>query len=166
MNLPIPDSIRPVLSFVHPALMWATLALTLYAGYLGLQVKRLRTAKGEEKKAIQEEAGGTLKALKDKHFSMGSLLLIGLVMGSIGGMAVTYIDNGKLFVGPHLLAGLGIAGLGVLSAGLAPLMQQGKEWARATHISLNTILVGIFLWQATTGVEIVQRLLNNMTKVS
>ncbi len=166
MNLPIPDNLRPVLTFVHPTLMWVTLALTLYAGYLGLQVRRLRTAKGDEKKAIQAEAGGTLKAIKDKHFSMGSLLLIGLVMGSIGGMAVTYINNDKLFVGPHLLAGLGVAGLGALSAGLAPLMQQGKEWARVTHISLNTILVGIFLWQATTGVEIVQRILNDMAKAS
>ncbi|PLS68706.1 MAG: DUF4079 domain-containing protein [Cyanobacteria bacterium M5B4] len=166
MNLPIPDNLRPVLTFIHPTLMWATLALALYAGYLGVQVKRLRTAKAEERKAIQEEAGSTLKALKDKHFSMGSLLLIGLVMGSIGGMAVTYINNGKLFVGPHLIAGLGVAGLGALSAGLAPLMQQGKEWARVTHISLNTILVGIFLWQATTGVEIVQRILNDMAKAS
>jgi len=146
--------------------MWVTLALALYAGYLGVQVRRIRTAKGDDKKALQAEAGGTLKTLKDKHFTMGSLLLIGLVMGSIGGMAVTYINNDKLFVGPHLIAGLGIAGLATLSAGLAPLMQQGKEWARLTHISLNTILVGIFLWQATTGVEIVQRILNDMAKAS
>ena len=146
--------------------MWITLALALYAAYLGLQVRRMRTAKGDEKKALQEGAGATLKAIKDKHFTMGSLLLVGLVMGAIGGMAVTYINNGKLFVGPHLIAGLGVAGLATLSAGLVPAMQGGKEWARITHISLNTILLGIFLWQAATGVEIVQRILNDMAKAS
>ncbi len=166
MNLPIPESLRPVLTFVHPTLMWVTLGVMLYAGYLGMQVRKLRLAKGEEKKALQEEAGGTLKTLKDKHFVTGSLLLIGLVMGSIGGMAVTYINNNKLFVGPHLLVGLSVVALATLSAGLVPWMQKGKEWARLTHISLNTLLVSFFLWQAATGVQIVQRILESMSKAS
>ena len=166
MNIEIPVYLKPVVTFAHPTLMVLTLALALYAAYLGLQVRKIRTAKGEDKKALQTEAGGTLKAIKDKHYLSGSLLLVGLVMGSIGGMAVTFINNHKLFVGPHLLAGLGVAGLAALSAGLAPLMQQGKEWARYTHISINTLLVGIFAWQAVTGFEIVQRILAQMAKAA
>ncbi|AFY74011.1 hypothetical protein Syn7502_01982 [Synechococcus sp. PCC 7502] len=166
MNIEIPTFLKPLVTFAHPLLMFLTLALALYAGYLGLQVRKIRTAKGDEKKTLQEEAGGTLKAIKDKHYISGSLLLVGLVMGSIGGMAVTFINNNKLFVGPHLIAGLGVAGLAALSASLAPLMQQGKDWARYTHISINTLLVGIFAWQAVTGFEIVQKLLSQLAKAA
>lgn len=84
-----------------------------------------------------------------------------MVLGTIGGMTVTYINNGKLFVGPHLLAGLGMTGLIATSAALSPLMQKGAEWARVTHIALNTILVGLFGWQAVTGVQIVLRIISN-----
>jgi hypothetical protein len=76
-------------------------------------------------------------------------------------MAVTYINNGKLFVGPHLLAGLGMTGLIAFSAALSPFMQKGANWARATHILLNFTLLGLFAWQAITGVQIIQRILTN-----
>jgi hypothetical protein len=45
-------------------------------------------------------------------------------------------------------------------------MQQGKEWARITHITLNVALVGIFAWQTVTGFDIVQRILDRMLKGS
>jgi hypothetical protein len=82
-----------------------------------------------------------------------------MVAGSIGGMAVTYINNGKLFVGPHLLAGLGMTGLIALSASLSPFMQKGASWARATHILLNFSILGLFIWQAFSGIEIIIRIL-------
>jgi nitrate reductase gamma subunit len=94
-----------------------------------------------------------------KHFQVGSIVLVLIVLGSIGGMAVTYINNGKLFVGPHLLAGMGMTGLVAGSAALSPLMQKGSTWARYTHIGLNMIILGLFSWQALTGVQIVQRIL-------
>ena len=85
-----------------------------------------------------------------------------MVIGSIGGMAVTYINNGKLFVGPHLLAGLGMTGLIAAAASLSPFMQKGQNWARVTHIALNVVLLGLFGWQAITGVQIVQRIISKM----
>jgi hypothetical protein len=77
-------------------------------------------------------------------------------------MAVTYINNGKLFVGSHLIAGLGMAGLIAVSASLVPYMQKGAEWARITHIALNTVLTGLFGWQAVSGIDIVQRIIARM----
>jgi uncharacterized membrane protein len=77
-------------------------------------------------------------------------------------MAVTYINNGKLFVGPHLLAGLGMVGLIAIAAALVPLMQKGNELARITHITLNVVILGLFGWQAVTGMDIVQRILSKM----
>lgn len=149
----IPPDIKFAMQFFHPVLMWTLLAISFYALYLGIQIRRTRKAEGEKKKELIQ---GKFNL---KHFQIGSIVLLLMVGGSIGGMAVTYINNGKLFVGPHLLAGLGMTGLIAGSASLSPLMQKGSNWARYTHIGLNVIIMGLFSWQALTGVQIVQRIL-------
>ncbi|MEH2183601.1 DUF4079 domain-containing protein [Nostoc sp.] len=153
MSLELSTSVKYWLNFIHPVLMWALLALAIYAAYLGLQVQRTRNAQGEEKKQLIKGRYNV------KHYQMGSILLALMVAGAIGAMAVTYINNGKLFFGSHLLAGLGMTSLIAFSAGLSPYMQKGANWARATHILLNFILLGLFAWQAVTGVQIVQKIL-------
>ncbi|WP_026100065.1 DUF4079 domain-containing protein [Fortiea contorta] len=155
MNLELSASFKYWLNFLHPVIMWVLLALSLYAAYLGLQVQRTRNAQGEEKKELIKGKYNI------RHYQMGSILLGLLVAGAVGGMAVTYINNGKLFVGPHLLAGLGMTSLIAFSAALSPYMQKGANWARVTHILLNFTLLGLFTWQAVTGVQIVQRILTN-----
>ncbi|WP_460204650.1 DUF4079 domain-containing protein [Scytonema sp. NUACC21] len=154
MNLELSPSVKYWLNFFHPIMMWALLLLSLYAAYLGLQVQRTRNAEGEQKKELIKGRYNV------KHHQIGSILLAFMVAGSVGGMAVTYINNGKLFVGPHLLAGLGMTILIALSASLSPFMQKGANWARATHILLNFALLGLFTWQAITGVQIVQRIIS------
>ncbi|MGC1197786.1 MAG: DUF4079 domain-containing protein, partial [Geitlerinemataceae cyanobacterium] len=94
-------------------------------------------------------------------YQIGSLLLAIMILGTIGGMGVTYINNGKLFFGSHLLVGLSMTGIVGISAALAPLMQGGNTWARYTHITLNVSLLGLFGWQAVTGMQIVQKILSN-----
>lgn len=156
MNLTIPESVKVWSQFLHPTIMWVILALSIYALYLGIQVQRTRYADGDLKKELIKGRYNV------KHYQMGSLLLALMVVGAIGGMAVTYINNGKLFVGPHLVAGLGMTALIALSASLSPFMQKGQNWARFTHIALNVVLLGLFGWQAITGVEIVQRIVSKM----
>ncbi|MEH1831312.1 MAG: DUF4079 domain-containing protein [Nostoc sp.] len=153
MSLQLTPSIKYWLNFIHPVLMWALLALSIYAAYLGLQVQRTRNAQGEQKKELIKGRYNV------KHYQMGSILLALMVTGAIAAMLVTYINNGKLFFGSHLLAGLGMMSLIAFSAALSPYMQKGANWARATHIVLNSILLGLFAWQAVTGVQIVQRIL-------
>jgi hypothetical protein len=41
-------------------------------------------------------------------------------------------------------------------------MQKGADWARYSHIFLNVVILGLFGWQALTGVEIVQRIISKM----
>ncbi|NJK36971.1 MAG: DUF4079 domain-containing protein [Oscillatoriales cyanobacterium RM2_1_1] len=156
MNLSIPESIKPWLNFIHPALMWVLLALTIYALYLGVQIRRTRNAEGDLKKELIKGK------FNIKHHQIGSVVLSVMVLGMLGGMAVTYINNGKLFFGPHLLAGLGMTGMIAVSASLTPFMQKGAGWARYTHIALNVTLLGLFGWQALTGVEILQRIISKM----
>jgi MFS family permease len=154
MNLELSPSVKYWLNFLHPTLMWALLLLSLYAGYLGLQIQRTRNAQGEEKKELIKGRYNI------RHHQIGAILLAFMVLGSIGAMAVTYINNGKLFVGSHLLAGLGMTALIALSASLSPFMQKGANWARVTHIIANSFLLGLFAWQAITGVQIVQKILS------
>jgi len=156
MNLEIPESVKLWSQFIHPVIMWVLLGISIYALYLGVKIRKTRTAQGEEKKELIKGK------YNDKHHQMGSLLLSLMVIGAIAAMGVTYINNGKLFFGPHLLAGLGMVAIIATSASLTPLMQKGQTWARYTHIALNISLVGLFGWQAVTGMQIVQKIVSNM----
>lgn len=156
MTLEIPETIKIYSQFFHPILMWVLFAMTLYALYLGIGIQRTRNADKAERKALIQ------KNFNTKHYKVGSALLSLMVLGCIGAMAVTYINNGKLFVGSHLLAGLGMTGIIATSAALVPFMQKGNTIARYSHIALNVTLVGLFGWQAFTGIEILQRIISKM----
>jgi len=149
----ISPEIKFYLQFFHPLMMWILLGLSTYAMYLGMQTRRVRYAEGEEKKALIKGQFAV------RHYQLGSLILALMVLGTLAGMAVTYLNNGKLFFGPHLLAGLGMTGLIAIAAALSPLMQKGLNWARYTHIALNIVILGLFGWQAVTGMQIVQKIL-------
>lgn len=153
----IPSSLAFNLNFLHPLLMWVLLGLSLYAMVLGIKAKKTRTGTAEQRKELVKGQFGR------RHFQMGSLLLALMVAGTVGGMVVTYINNGKLFVGPHLLVGLAMTSLIAVAAALSPLMQAGSVMARKIHVGLNMGLVSLFLWQAVTGMQIVQKLLTPAT---
>jgi hypothetical protein len=153
MSFEIPASVKVWSQFAHPLLMWVLLGLTIYALYSGIQYRRTRSADKEVRKELIQ------KDFRNKHYQVGSILLALMVLGTIGALGVTYINNGKLFLGPHLLVGLGMTGLIATSTALVPSMQKGNELARITHITLNVILLGLFGWQAVTGMDIVQRII-------
>jgi hypothetical protein len=153
MAVAIPTELPLVVSFLHPLLMWVLLGLSLYAMVLGIKAKKTRTGTPEQRKELIKGQFGK------RHFLFGSVLLALMVLGTVGGMAVTYVNNGKLFVGPHLLVALGMVSLIAIAAALAPLMQSGNELARKAHVGLNMTLVTLFLWQAVTGMQIVNKLL-------
>ena len=152
----IPDGIKTWSQFGHPILMWVLLGISVYALYLGVQSSKIRSADKETRKELVQ------KNFTQRHHRMGSILLAFMILGSLGAMAVTYINNGKLFVGPHLLTGLGMTGLIAVSASLVPYMQKGNSLARNTHVSLNIVLLGLFGWQAFSGMQIVQKILDRM----
>lgn len=156
MSLEIPTSVKVWSQFIHPILMWILFALSFYALYLGVLVRRTRSAEGETKKELIKGK------FNIKHYQVGSLLLAVMIITTLIGMGVTYINNGKLFVGPHLLVGLGMTGLIATSAALSPLMQKGQNWARYSHIFLNVVLLVLFGWQAWTGIDILQRIISKM----
>ncbi len=149
----MPESFAYTLNFLHPLLMWALLALSGYGMFLGIKTKKTRTADADTRKQLIKGQYGK------RHFQVGALMLALMVLGTFGGMAVTYINNGKLFVGPHLLVALAMLSMIAVAASLAPLMQAGNEWARKIHVGTNMLLMTLFLWQAVTGMQIVNKLL-------
>ena len=156
MALEIPDGIKTWSQFGHPILMWTLLGITVYALYLGIQGSKIRSADKETRKELIK------KNFVQRHHQMGSILLALMVVGNVGGMAVTYINNDKLFVGPHLFVGLGMTALIAIAASLVPYMQKGNSLARNTHITLNVLLLGLFGWQAFSGMQIVQKIVDRI----
>ncbi|MEB3296599.1 MAG: DUF4079 domain-containing protein [Cyanobacteriota bacterium] len=151
----MPESLAYSLNFLHPLLMWALLGLSAYALSLGIQAKKTRTADAETRKQLIK--GQFAK----RHFLIGGLMLALMVIGTFGGMAVTYLNNGKLFVGPHLLVGIGMTSLVALAVALVPLIQQGNLVARKAHVGLNMLMMTLFLWQAVTGMQILNKIWEN-----
>jgi hypothetical protein len=149
----LPESLAYNLNFLHPLLMWVLLATAGYAMLLGIKAKKTRTGTPEQRKELIKGQFGK------RHFQFGSLVLAVMVLGTFGGMAVTYLNNGKLFVGPHLLVGIAMTSLLAIAAALSPLMQAGNVVARKVHVGLNMGVMTLFLWQAVTGMQIVQKLL-------
>jgi Protein of unknown function (DUF4079) len=151
-----PAEVKPYLNFIHPLLMWILFGLCIYAMYLGIQIRRTRSVEATVRKELIKGK------FNDRHHKIGSIILALMVVGSMGALAVTYINNGKLFLGPHLVAGLSMTVMIAVSASLTPYMQKGKDWARYGHIGINVGIVGLFGWQAFSGIEILQRIISKM----
>lgn len=156
MNTTILNTIKVWSQFIHPIIMWVLFGLMAYALYLGMQSKKIRTTDDKE---LRKEL--VKKDFRNRHYQLGSILLAMMVLGTLIGMAATYVNSNKLFVNSHLLVGLGMTGLFAVAAALVPFMQK-NEAARMTHISINIILLLLFGWQAVTGMNIVQNVISRM----
>lgn len=154
MAIALPSSVAFGLNFVHPVLMGGLLVLSGYGLYLGVKAKKLRTASSaEERKPLIKGQ------FPQRHLQVGQLILLVMALGTVGGMAVTYLNNGKLFVGPHLLVGIGMTLLLAVAASFTTAMQKGDLTARKVHVGLNMTVMTLFLWQAVTGLQIVGKIL-------
>ncbi|MCT4363310.1 MULTISPECIES: DUF4079 domain-containing protein [unclassified Synechococcus] len=130
------------------------LGLMLYSGYLGYMASLIRKLSAEERKAMIPLQYG------QRHAQLGTVILGVTLLGAAAGMAVTFLKNGKLIIGPHLFVGLGVAVLVIATAFLGSSLQKGKNWARVLHVSINGVVLLLFDWQAFTAIAIVQKLLS------
>ncbi len=156
MSFEIPESIKIGSQFLHPLLMMFLFGLSFYALYLGIKIKRTRQADKETRKELIKGN------FKERHYQVGSIFLALVVLGTVGAMTVTYINNGKLFVGPHLIAGLGMMSMVAISTSAVPYMQKGNKFARLVHVGLNMNMLLIFAWQAVTGIQILLKIISKL----
>lgn len=156
MNIIIPNSLKVWSQFVHPVVMWVLLIITIYTLYLGLKVRQTRNARSEVKKELIKGRYNI------KHYKIASLLLAFLTLNAFFAMAVTYVNTGKIFFGSHLITGLIVVNLVVISASLSPFMQRGNMWARNVHLIIGTSILVLFGWQAITGTQVVQNIISKL----
>mmetsp|Transcript_12945 Transcript_12945/g.32013 ORF Transcript_12945/g.32013 Transcript_12945/m.32013 type:complete len:232 (-) Transcript_12945:129-824(-) len=140
-------------NLAHPLAMWGVFGGAVYTFYLGYKASQVRKVDAEKRKELVKGKFG------QKHFATSSALLAIMTIATFEGMANTYNRAGKLFPGPHLYAGLGLVALMTVMASFVPSMQKGENWARDVHFSLAFVAVGLFAWQAQTGMQIVGKIL-------
>lgn len=140
-------------SLTHPIAMWIIFGTVLYTFYLGFQSRRIRSAEPEQRKELVKGKFGK------RHLQTSSALFAVMTLATFEGMANTYTRTGKLFPGPHLYAGLGLVALMSVMSAVVPYMQNGKDWARGAHFGMAFLCVGLFGWQAKSGMAIVGKLL-------
>ncbi|HYW17912.1 MAG TPA: DUF4079 domain-containing protein [Nodularia sp. (in: cyanobacteria)] len=97
--------------------------------------------------------------VRSLHYTIGitmvSLVLLLLAVGIVG----TFGHFGSLGHSSHLVAGLIVVGLVLLSAFSATQISTRRSWARPLHIGVNIILFGGFTWVSLTGWIVVQKYL-------
>ena len=97
--------------------------------------------------------------VRSLHYIMGivmvSLVLLLLAIGIVG----TLGHFGSLGQSSHLVAGLIVVFLVLLSAFSATQINPTRPWFRTLHITLNIILFAGFAWVSLTGWTVVQKYL-------
>lgn len=154
-----PSSLKSTLTsqpfnLAHPTVMWLLFFTSVYALNLGWQSRQIRSAEPEKRKELVKSK------VTQRHFTTATTLFAIMTTSTFLGMGNTYLRTGKLFPGPHLYVGLSLVTLMAFMTALVPHMQQGKDWAKNTHLAAGLSVVGLFGWQAKSGMAIVAKLLH------
>jgi Protein of unknown function (DUF4079) len=96
--------------------------------------------------------------LKSFHFRMGIVLILLVLLLLMIGIIGTIGHYGNLGHSPHLMAGLWVVILVLISGGTA-LQIKGNNWARKIHLSTNIVLFFALIFVSLTGWEVVQKYL-------
>ncbi len=99
------------------------------------------------------------QGMRSLHFTIGismvSLVLLLLAIGIVG----TLGHFGSLAQSSHLVAGLVVVLLVLLSAFSATQISARKPWMRYLHVGVNIVLFVGFAWVSWTGWSVVQKYL-------
>lgn len=98
-------------------------------------------------------------ALRPFHYITGSLMVL-LVLLLLGiGIVGTLGHYGTLGHSPHLIAGIVVVNLTLLSAWSAARIHPSRPWARTLHLSCNALLFLAFAFVSWSGWSVVQKYL-------
>jgi hypothetical protein len=123
----------------------ATVALALaYQGWLGLKIRRERTAGGARDFAIVK-----------KHRSRGPLLVTLGIIGYVAGAVLIYGDKGQLFKYPlHNVVGLGIVSLLAATFFIAREIKGPESPWRPRHLIVSVAILFLYFLQLLLGLSI------------
>jgi hypothetical protein len=109
--------------------------------------------------AKRHSAGLQPSWLRPSHYITG-WIMVGLVLLLLAiGLVGTLGHYGTLGHSGHLIAGLSVVVLVLLSASSATLISPRRPWARAVHVGTNIVLFVGFTWVSLTGWTVVQKYL-------
>ena len=97
--------------------------------------------------------------LRPLHFVTGGITVLLVLLLLFIGLIGTIGHYGSLGHSSHLIAGLLVVFLMLLSGWSALQISPKKPWARALHLRTNIILLGGFIFVSITGWQVVQKYL-------
>lgn len=139
-------------NFVYFLVEWGLFVVGGWVFYFGIKVKKMCIGILEQCKEL------VLKKFVQCYYFWGSILLVVMIFGILGGMVVIYLNNGKLFVGLYLLVGLVMIGMIVVVVLFLFLMQWGNVIVCKVYVGLNMGMFMLFFWQVVSGMEIVNKI--------
>lgn len=98
--------------------------------------------------------------LRPFHYIMGIILVILVLLLLSVGIVGTLGHFGNLGHSPHLIAGLTVVGLVLLSAGSASQISAKRPWMRQIHVATNAVLFLALAYVSWTGWDVVQKYLD------
>jgi hypothetical protein len=97
--------------------------------------------------------------LKPLHATIGGIMVFLVLLLLSVGLVGTLGHYGSLGHSPHLIAGLSVVFLVLLSAISATQISAKRPWMRSLHVGTNIVLLFAFLYVTWTGWNVVQKYL-------
>ncbi|PSO87312.1 MAG: DUF4079 domain-containing protein [Cyanobacteria bacterium SW_10_48_33] len=97
--------------------------------------------------------------LRPFHYITGAILVFLVLLLLAIGLVGTLGYRGSVGHSPHLIAGLSVVVLVLISAGSATQISPKRPWARSLHLGTNAVLLLGFIFVSLTGWEVVQQYL-------
>lgn len=97
--------------------------------------------------------------LRTFHYTSGIVMVLLVLLLLIIGLIGTIGYYGSLGHSPHLVAGLLVVALTLLSAMSATQINGRNKWARNLHLTVNILLGGGLIFVSLTGWQVVQKYL-------
>ena len=97
--------------------------------------------------------------LRTFHFSLGIIMILLVLLLLIIGIVGTLGHYGNLGHSSHLIAGLWVVILVLISGWSATQINAKNNWARALHISTNIVIFFSYVFVSWTGWDVVQKYL-------
>lgn len=131
------------LRYVHGGFNLAMVLLFFYQGSLGLRIRRGRLADSPAPRA----AG--------RHRRLGPVIAPLGVLGFLAGLALVFLDKGRVFEYPlHFLGGLSVAALVTAAFLLSRGIKGPGTPGRAAHFRTGAVLLLVYPVQAALGLGI------------
>jgi len=129
--------------YLHPIFQLLAICFGFYALFLGInRIKSLHFQK-------------PVPFLWKRHVLVGSIALIAMLLGTLGGSIILFLLWGKVFVaGTHAKVGLVILFLlivGLISGYILHFHKKKRKFLPLLHAANNLLILLLALWQIKTG---------------